>query len=197
MKASKRGFLATLGAASLLPGRRAGAEPASASTPGLLTVTGAIGRTNRGAFDPVLDQMMMKHGVKFERAYEFDATTLQRLPAVTIKPTLEYDGKQHTLEGPLLTTVLDAIGAAGNAQLALRAVDGYNVALSRADANTYRMMVALRIDGRPLALGGFGPQWAVYDADNLAAFKDKPLKERFGLCPWGLYHVEVKAADRS
>ena len=25
-------------------------------------------------------------------------------------------------------------------------------------------------------------------------FKDKPVKERFGLCPWGLYHIEVKKA---
>jgi hypothetical protein len=33
----------------------------------------------------------------------------------------------------------------------------------------------------------------VYDADALPAFRDKPLKERFALCPWGLYHVEVAA----
>jgi hypothetical protein len=78
--------------------------------------------------------------------------------------------------------------------LGLRAVDGYNVALSLADARSYRMIVATRIDGHPLPLGGLGPQWAVYDADRLPAFKDKPLKERFGLCPWGLYHIDVKAA---
>jgi len=43
-----------------------------------------------------------------------------------------------------------------------------------------------------LALGGLGPQWAVIDADTVVAFKDKPLKERFALCPWGLYHIDVK-----
>ncbi len=187
MQNTKRAFLATLGAVAAAPVR---ADSPPAATGGLLTITGAIGRTNRGPFDPVIDQMMGKHGVKFERAYELDAATLQRLPSVTIKPTLEYDGKRHTLEGPLLTTLLDAVGAQGT-QLALRAVDGYNVALSRADAAAYKMMVALDIDGRPMAVGGFGPQWAVYDADNLPAFKDKPLKERFALCPWGLYHVAV------
>lgn len=192
----KRTFLATFGAAGLAATGRVGAQQSSQAEPGLLTVTGAIARSNRGAFDPVLDQMMMKHGIKFERAYEFDASTLQRLPAVTIKPTLEYDGKRHTLEGPLVTTLLDAVGAPGSAavQIGLRAVDGYNVTLSRADAAAYRMIIALRIDGRPMALGGFGPQWAVYDADNLAPFKDKPLNERFALCPWGLYHVDIKAA---
>lgn len=49
------------------------------------------------------------------------------------------------------------------------------------------MIVATEMDGQPLALGGLGPQWAVYEADTLPAFKDKPLKERFALCPWGLY----------
>ena len=60
-----------------------------------------------------------------------------------------------------------------------------------ADARRYRMIVATGMDSEPLALGGLGPQWAVYEADTLAAFKDKPLKERFALCPWGLYSIEV------
>ena len=65
-------------------------------------------------------------------------------------------------------------------------------ALTLADVRNYRMIVATRIDGQPLPLGGLGPQWAVYEADTLPAFKDKPLKERFGLCPWGLYHIDVR-----
>lgn len=199
---NKRAFLTTAGAAGLLPAAAAlgqsdtklAAKPAAQRQPALLTVSGAIARTNRGRLDPVLDQMMHKHAIRFEKAFEFDAPLLQRLPAVTIKPTLEYDGKQHTLEGPLLATVLDAtVAEAGSrVQLGLRAVDGYNAIVARADAAAWRMIIAIRIDGRPLALGGFGPQWAVYDADNVAPFKDKPLKERFALCPWGLYHIDVK-----
>ena len=56
------------------------------------------------------------------------------------------------------------------------------------------MLIATHADAKPLALGGLGPQWAVFDADNLAPFKDKPLKERFALCPWGLYHIGVAPA---
>lgn len=198
---NKRHFLATSGAAglaSVLPaaGSAQAAAPAAAHQPVLLTVSGAVGKTNRGAFDPVIDQMMGKHGIKFEKAFAFDAAALAKLPAVTIKPTLEYDAKEHTLRGPLLTSVLAAAGVAtGSAvQLGLRAVDGYNVGISLADATAHRMIVATHIDGQPMALGGLGPQWAVYDADRVAPFKDKPLKERFGLCPWGLYHIDVKAA---
>jgi hypothetical protein len=47
------------------------------------------------------------------------------------------------------------------------------------------------IDGRPLALGGLGPQWAIHDADRIAPFSDKPLHARFALCPWGLFSIEV------
>ena len=201
---NKRHFLASssvAGLAGLLPaaGGALAATPTSAAAsrqPALLTVSGAVGKTNRGAFDPVVDQMMGKHGIKFDKAFAFDAAALAKLPAVNIKPTLEYDAKEHTLSGPLLTTVLAAAGVPGGSavQLGLRAVDGYNVGISLADATTYRMIVATHIDGQPMALGGLGPQWAVYDADRVAAFKDKPLKERFGLCPWGLYHVDVKAA---
>ena len=46
-------------------------------------------------------------------------------------------------------------------------------------------------DGKPLALGGLGPQWAVYEADSIAAFKSKPVNERFAACPWGLYYIDV------
>ena len=193
---NKRNFLVTAGVAGLLPAGAGVAATASARQPGLLTVSGAIGKGNRGPFDPVLDQMMHKHGIRFARAHAFDAAALQRLPAVTIKPTLEYDAKPHTLQGPLLATVLEAAGVARSiaAQLHLRAVDGYNVEISVADAVAYRMVVAIRIDGQPLALGGLGPQWALYEADTVAAFKDKPLNERFALCPWGLYHIDVKAA---
>jgi hypothetical protein len=162
--------------------------------PALLTISGAITQPNRGALDPVIDQMMGKHGIQFDKAFALDAATLARMPAVTIQPTLEYDSQPHTLKGPLLTTVLAAAGVAEGSpvQVVLRAVDGYNVTVSMADVQAWRMIVATHIDGQPMALGGLGPQWAVYDADRLPAFKDKPVKERFAQCPWGLYHIEVK-----
>ena len=191
---NKRQFLAAglLGAAWPL---KAGAAQSGAHTGHvLLTVAGAIARSNRGPLDPALDQLMVKHGAKFDKAREFDAAMLARLPAVTIQPTLEYDAKAHKLSGPLLSAVVEAAGVAAGApvMLALRALDGYTVAVSLADARGYRMIVATTLDGVPMSVGGLGPLWAVYDADRLPAFKDKPLKERFALCPWGLYFIDVK-----
>lgn len=191
---NKREFLTRTAVAGMLPAGAALAANTNDAGPVLLTVSGDISRTNRGPFDAVLDQMMAKHGVKFDKAFTFDAPSLHRLPSVTIQPTLEYDSKAHVLKGPLISTVLEAAGvkAGQTVHVGLRAVDGYNVAISLQDVRSYRMIIATHIDGKPLALGGLGPQWALYDADKLAAFKDKPLKERFGLCPWGLYLVDVK-----
>ena len=137
---------------------------------------------------------MVKHGAKFDKAWVFDAGMLAKLPSVTIQPTLEYDAKTHTLSGPLLSSVVAAAGVAAGASvmLSLRALDGYTVAVSLADAQRYRMILATTLDGVPMSIGGLGPLWAVYDADRLADFKDKPLKERYALCPWGLYFIEAK-----
>jgi hypothetical protein len=192
----KRRFLIAggLGAVVSLPAQAAASGERTG--PGLLTVAGAIGRSNRGPLDPALDQLLVKHKTTFDKAWVFDAAMLARLPAVTVQPMLEYDAKPHKLRGPLLGSVLGAAGVTADApvMLALRALDGYNVAVSLADAQRYRMIVATTLDDVPLSIGGLGPLWAVYDADRLADFKDKPLNQRYGLCPWGLYFIEVKTA---
>lgn len=189
----KRSFLAAAAAAAALPAFAQQKPPATLRGPALLTVTGAITRTNRGPMDPVLDQMMARQKLAFDKAHAFDFAMLTALPATTIRPTLEYDKKQHVLRGPLLTDVLKAAGAVDSGKLAMRAVDGYAPSVSIADAHRYGYIVATHLDGRPMALGGLGPLWAVYDADRFKEMSTKPLDQRFTLCPWGLYHIDVQA----
>jgi hypothetical protein len=169
-------------------------QAGSVDGPALVTVTGAIGLGNRGPLDPALDQLMKKQGLKFDKAHAFNFAALTSLPAVTIKPTLEYDNKPHVLTGPLLVDVIKGTGAATNdkSRLLLRAIDGYGVTVSLADVQKYRFIVATAIDGKAIPLGGLGPLWAVYDADRFPDMAAKPVNERFALCPWGLYHIEVQ-----
>jgi hypothetical protein len=196
MDPKRRALVATAVGTTVLPAAAPARAAAPATGPTLVTVSGAIGRSNRGPLDPALDQLMVKHKVSFDKAWTVDAAALARLPVVAIQPTLEYDAKVHKLAGPTLASVVGTAGVAATAPvlLMLRALDGYTVGVSLADAQRYRMIVATAIDGAPLPIGGLGPTWAVYDADRLPDFKDKPLKERFGLCPWGLYHIEVRPA---
>jgi hypothetical protein len=191
----KRQFIAGALAAASVPALAQGKSGKGGKGPALLTVTGPMVKANRGAFDPVLDQMMGKQKISFEKAHAFDFAALAALPAVAINPTLEYDKKQHKLSGPLLSDVLKAAGvSADNAKVAMRAVDGYAPAISLADAKKYRYIVATHLDGKPMPLGGLGPLWAVYDADKYPDMAAKPVDQRFALCPWGLYHIDVQAA---
>lgn len=191
----KRDFLAAaaLGPAAL-PSLVQAAGEASGGSPALLTVTGAISSANRGPLDSVRDIMMAKQKIAFEKAHAFEFGMLTAMPAVTIKPTIEYDKKPHTLRGPLLADVLQACGVTGDAgKLAMRAIDGYSPTISIADARKYRFIVATHLDGKPMPLGGLGPLWAVYDADRFPDMAAKALDQRFAQCPWALYHIDVQA----
>jgi hypothetical protein len=187
---NKRHFLGAAALAAALP---VGAAAPGPRGPALLTLTGAIKHGNRGPLDPALDQMMHKQGISFSRALALDFGALAALPAVTIRPTLEYDAKPHTLRGPLLLEVLALAGVrlADAGKVVLRAVDGYAVTLTAGEARAKRFIVATHLDGQPMPLGGLGPLWAVYDADRVPEMASRPLAERFGSCPWALYHIEV------
>ena len=191
----KRQFLAAsgLGAMALAPLAQASHHKQPGRGPTLLTVTGAISRANRGPFDPALDQMMYKQQLRFDKAHAFDFEALVSLPAIRIEPTLEYDGKPHALRGPLLTDVLRAAGAvlADQAHVTMRAIDGYAPTITVQALRRWRFIVATHLDDRPMALGGLGPLWAIFDADRFADIVALPVTQRFAQCPWGLYHIEV------
>ena len=170
-----------------------------AQGPTLLTLSGAIGRSNRAALDPALDQMMFKFKIQFDKAMTFDFAALAALPKVTIQPTLEYDNKPHKLAGPLLLDVLKAAAVQLDDAMLLRltAVDGYSVEISLADVRKYRFMVATHLDGHAIPLGGLGPLWAVYDADRFPDMANHPVNQRFQRCPWALYYIEIKKPSAS
>ncbi|MEX3812777.1 molybdopterin-dependent oxidoreductase [Paraburkholderia sp. BR13439] len=197
---NKRQFLtstAVLGAA-VAPAFGAKREHAEcAPSPVLLTISGAIRNSNRGALNPAFDQLLAKHQVKFSQAYGVDLPLLASMKSVTIHPTIEYDAHLHTFSGPLLTDVLAHIGApdAGSTQIVMHAVDGYAVQTTLDKVREYHFIVATQMDGKPLALGGVGPLWAIYDADQIPELAAKPLKDRFELSPWGLYHMQLTEAS--
>ncbi|MDQ6618087.1 MAG: molybdopterin-dependent oxidoreductase [Pseudomonadota bacterium] len=191
----KRTFVAAMLATAALPAVAQTSRPAKGlSGPGLLTITGGIGRSNRGAIDAASDILMVKHKLAFTSAYALDWSNLAALPARTIEPTLEYDGKPHKLRGPALLDVLQLAQARApdTATLALRAIDGYAPTMTVKEARDFGFIVATHRDGVPLHLGGLGPIWAVYDADRIPEMSAKPVSERFAKCPWGLYHIEVR-----
>jgi hypothetical protein len=192
----KRAFLCTLVATAAAPLPALGqSKPGSASgsEPTLLTVTGDIAKTNRGAFDKSLDVLMAKHELAFDKAFALDYPMIAKLPVNNIDVTIEYDGKKHALSGPLLTDVLQVAGATltDSTTLALRALDGYAPKLKLSEARRLGFIIATHRNGKPLALGGLGPLWAVYPADRFPDIMSREISLRFSACPWGLYHIAV------
>ena len=202
----KRQFLAAaVSAAASVPALAQGEAPAPAGGgpgntahglrgPALLTITGPRVHANRKPFDPLLDVMMAKQKLSFGPAHAFDYGLLTALPSTTIEPTLEYDKKVHRLQGPLLTEVLKAAGTNGDRyRLLMRGIDGYAPVIPVSHAIQYRFIVATQLDGAPMPLGGLGPLWITYEADKYPDMMAKPIEERFALCPWGVYHIEMQA----
>jgi hypothetical protein len=103
--------------------------------------------------------MMFKQKLAFTRALALDFVEIAALPVQTIRPTLEYDGKPHTLRGPLLLEVLALAGVrpGDTGKVLLRAVDGYAAAVPMGQLRAWKFIVATHLDGQPMALGGLGP----------------------------------------
>lgn len=191
----KRQFLslAVLGLGTL-PVRGANGKPSSLQRgPPLLTISGAIARSNRSRRDH-FDQLMARQKIEFDLAYTFDFAALAEMSPAAIRPTLQYDGQPHNLSGPPLIDVLKNVGASADdaTRLWLRAVDGFVADVSMAQVRRLGFIIATQLDGKPMALGGMGPLWAVFEPDRFPELRARPLPERFTQCPWGLYHIEVR-----
>jgi hypothetical protein len=78
----------------------------------VLTVSGMIGKTNRGPLDAKRDSLLALQKIDFKEAFAFDRATLLSLPqgTVTVQPR-EFD-KPATFSGPLLHGVLGYLEAA-------------------------------------------------------------------------------------
>src|SRR6185312_2486043 len=118
----------------------------------VLTVTGAVGATNRGPYDDFEDGFFKHHERKFDKAAAFDLAMLEGLGMHEV--TVAYSGwpKEFRFEGAWLKDVLAAAGASGH-DIAVLALDGFATEISAADLADYDWIVAVKRDGRYLDIG--------------------------------------------
>ena len=107
----KRALLALMIVAGALP-VFAGDEAQPPRDMVVLTVSGLIGKTNRGPLDQKRDSMLALQKAEFKSAFAFDRAMLLALPQgkVTAK-TNEFEAPA-TFSGPLLREVLGFVEAA-------------------------------------------------------------------------------------
>ena len=154
--------------------------------PVVLTVTGEVGKPNRGPLDPFADKFMTFQGTQFSRATEFDQAGLWALGTHIVR--VQYPGwhAAHTFEGPLLRDVLSAAGVASGVVQPV-ALDGYAADIPYADLERWPVILALKMDGRWLPLGGAGPAWVIYPRDDFADLAQSDDAKWV----WGVSHIRV------
>jgi hypothetical protein len=143
----------------------------------VLTVSGMIGKTNRGPLDAKRDSLLALQKIDFKEAFAFDRATLLSLPqgTVTVQPR-EFD-KPATFSGPLLHEVF------GYLEAAQVAVNGYTGWLDPDDIKSSDWILALSADGVPLGLGQQGPIWLI----NARAPDFKPDETHHAHWVWSVF----------
>ncbi len=125
----------------------------------VLTISGAIAKTNRGPLQPGKDSLFAKRDVKFERAFAFDRAMLKSLKQGTVTAQPAPLTKPATFTGPRLKDVLAAMGAA-RTKVSFMALDGYVSWLDADDIDGSDWILALDAAACRLARRA-GPIWVL------------------------------------
>lgn len=182
-----RGHCAALAFAALLAGPAPAAELPEPAGPVLVTLSGKIAQNNRRPFDAFRDKFFGVYDLHFDRAAAFDLAMLESLGMHTV--TVRHDNwdAAHTFEGPLFRDVLAAAGAAGNTVVPM-ALDGYAAEIPMSDLEKWPVILAVKMDGEYMGIGGAGPAFVVYPRDNYPALRHQDDAKWV----WGVYHVSVE-----
>lgn len=165
------------------------ALPAAARADGaaIVTVTGAVAKPNRPAFDAFNDGFFKFHNISFDKAHAFSRPALEALGMHTLTTRYGNWPGQKTFRGPRLRDVLAAAGASGQTVF-LQALDGYAASFPLAALQGDGVILALEADGQPLGIGGHGPAWLVFPPGAVAG---QPTDKDEGL-PWAIFHIKVE-----
>jgi hypothetical protein len=164
----------------------AGDEPPPPGGMTVLTVSGLIGKTNRGPFDPKRDSLLALQKADFKTAFAFDRETLLSLPQGTVTVTTNEFEKPATFSGPLLKEVLGYLEAA-QVRTTFVALNGYTGWLDPDDIKVSDWILALEADGKPLGLGQQGPLWML----NTRKPDFKPNDEHHGHWVYTVFYIKV------
>lgn len=166
-----------------------GASHAQSHTigPVLLTVTGAVGNANRGAFDPEEDKFFGYNEVEFSSAKGFDYNELSSLDMVKVNADFPKGANVYEYEGPLLADVLKAAGAEGE-MVTMQALDGYAIEVPLKELVDAGAVVALKRDGTHLGIGDYGPTHIVFPRADRADLADMPDDNWI----WSIFHIKVE-----
>ncbi|HWA44546.1 MAG TPA: molybdopterin-dependent oxidoreductase [Hypericibacter adhaerens] len=117
-----------------------------------------------------------------------DMAMLESLPQQELTVHTPWYPQPVTLTGPLLRDVLSLVGATGQ-ELKASAIDDYTVEIPISDTQDYDVIVATKMNGKPMAVRDNGPLFVMYPLDSNPALRTKLILDR---CIWQLNAIVVE-----
>jgi hypothetical protein len=135
----------------------------------ILTVTGAISRTNG------------------EGAARFDRAMLESLPQHGFITTSVWTEGARSYSGVLLKDLLEAVGATGGSVRAT-ALNDYQITIPMDGITADAPLLAYLSDGKPMMVRDKGPLWIIYPFDDTPAYR---TEQNYSRSVWQLYRLDV------
>ncbi len=118
----------------------------------------------------------------------FDRPMLEGLGMTSFKTVTPWYNEPVTFEGVLMTTLFDAVGAAGE-RAVVTALNDYTSEIPVADFREFGVLLALKRDGAYMPVRDKGPLFIVYPYDSRAELRQQKYYSRSA---WQVAKIVVK-----
>jgi len=119
---------------------------------------------------------------------DFDMAMLEALPQHSFVTATPWFKTPRKFSGPLLRDVMAAAGAKGTTLSAV-ALNDYKVTIPAEDAQRFKVLMATRLDDRPMTVREKGPLFIVYPYHDSADLRSERYYSRSA---WQLRSLDVK-----
>jgi hypothetical protein len=147
----------------------------------LLTITG------KGVKRPADKNAAVAVPANMAEVAEFTLAALAAMPQHTIATKAPWHDGVRSYSGPLLRDVL----AAAQAQATMArfiALNDYKIEIPLEDAAMYPVVLAIRLDGKPMLVRDKGPLFVMYPFDK---HPELAKTKYFSRCVWQLHRIEL------
>lgn len=117
----------------------------------------------------------------------FDMSMIERMPQSSLTTRTPWYSQPRTFTGPLLRDVLAAAAAQGSI-LRASALNDYRVDIPMEDVQRFDVVLAHRLDDKPMSVRDKGPLFIIYPFDSRRELRTTVYYTR---CAWQLKAIEV------
>lgn len=124
--------------------------------------------------------LTLKGNIKFTNTgdkAEFDLAMLEKLKSRVAPVKTPWADKETTYEGPLMSAILDAVGATGTT-LMVKAINDYVAEVPMEDMTRYPVILATKRDGKKMTVRDKGPLFIIYPFDLDPALQNEKIYNR-------------------